>query len=179
MVTCATEASAPETRRSESVLRHVIHGLTTPHYCNVSLKYTTPHYCNVMSETKSQTDDGRTELPHPSDDPDLRYTHVGKQFEVCGSDVTFEIVDRDTSILPQADGIIIIESESKMIRSEHESDRSGVSRSALAPYEPEAENKAVWTVQGHINAFRNLRIAETDAWSYEDMFWNAQEDGDQ
>jgi len=29
--------------------------LSTPHYCNTSLKYTTPHYCNVMSETKSQT----------------------------------------------------------------------------------------------------------------------------
>jgi len=56
-----------------------------------------------MSETKSQTDDGRTELPHRSDDADLRYTHVGKQFEVCDSDVTFEIVNRDTSILPQTD----------------------------------------------------------------------------
>jgi len=52
---CATEASAPETRRSESVSRHRVYELSTPHYCNTSLKYTTPHYCNVMNETELQT----------------------------------------------------------------------------------------------------------------------------
>jgi len=56
-----------------------------------------------MSETKSQTDDGRTEPLHASDDANLRYTHAGKQFEVCVSDVTFEIVNRDASILPQTE----------------------------------------------------------------------------
>jgi len=52
---CVAEASAPETRRSESVSRHGVYGLSTPHYCSVIIKYTTLHYCSVMSETKSQT----------------------------------------------------------------------------------------------------------------------------
>jgi len=125
-----------------------------------------------MSGTQAQiTAEEQSELPHPNDDSDLRYTHIGKQFEIVGADTTFEIVDRDDSVLPQADGIIIIESDSNMIRSEHRTGTSSVSSSALKEHEPEAENKAVWTVRGHMKAFNNLRIQELDQYSYGDLYW--------
>jgi hypothetical protein len=116
------------------------------------------------------------ELPHPRDDPTIKYCHEGKRYDVAGSDTTFEIAAFDAETLPELDGLVIIESvDGSRINSEHQHRKGGVSRKVLGEHTPADADRAVWTATGLLSCIRRLEILEDDTGSYRDYYWERQD----
>jgi hypothetical protein len=129
------------------------------------------------NETEETADEGSDEeLPHPRDDPDIKYCHEGKRYDVAGSDTTFEIVTFDPGTLPELDGLVVIETvDGSPINSEHQHRKGGVSRKVLGEHTSDDADRAVWTATGLLSCIRRLEILEDDVGSYRDYYWERQD----
>lgn len=125
----------------------------------------------------AQTQTSDSELPHPRDDPPIKYAHEGKQYQIFATGQTFHIDTCLADAMPTQDGVVIIESDDgEHILSEHRHSRGGVSRKAIADYIPDEAERAAWTVRGLITQLRNMEIGEVDPGSYDELYWDTQED---
>lgn len=123
------------------------------------------------NETKETADEGSDEeLPHPRDDPDIKYLHEGKQYSTRQGEV-FEIVAYDPS--GPAGGLVVTKwaNRSSHPLHEHQRDGGGVSRDVLAPYLNEYDG-AVQTANMMFADIRDLRIMEEDPGSYSDIYYD-------
>jgi hypothetical protein len=128
---------------------------------------------DANSDEESESGD---ELPHPRDDPTIKYCHEGKRYDVAGIDTTFEIVAFDPDTLPELDGLVLIETvDGSPINSEHQHHKGGVSRKVLGEHTPDDADRAVWTATGLLSCIRRLEILEDEPGSYRDYYWERQD----
>lgn len=115
------------------------------------------------------------DLPHPSEDPDIRYCHEGKQYDVLGVDVRLTIVEYDPDGTAEvAGGIVILEAadEGHILPNEFDRSNAGVSRKAVEGRIPDEGHRAVYSVTGLINSVGQMELAEVDAYSYDDLYYD-------
>jgi hypothetical protein len=121
-----------------------------------------------MSEIVSQVEPD-SELPHPQDDPDIKYLHVGKQYKTPHGDI-IEITAYDPD--GPADGVIAFEFvEGGNGRHEHERSEGGVRAADIESY-IEKYDGYVQTATMTFKDIKELRLLEVDRRSYADLFYN-------
>ena len=115
--------------------------------------------------------DDSGELPDPSDDPDIRYTLPGKQYQLK----TGEVVEI-AAYTPDGPcgGIVAITWVDRDGHPNHESKRKngGVSREVIEPYiESDELEGGIQTVAMLRNDVADLRMLEEDTRKYDDLHW--------
>jgi hypothetical protein len=124
--------------------------------------------------TDAQQDDD--DLPHPCDDPALKYVHEGKRYDTpLGG--RFEIVAFDPDSRPDVGGLVTIQDcDGNPINSEHEHKKGGMSFEALARHIPKADDRGVYSVEGILAMLSRLEFMEVDPYSYDNLYWSQQDE---
>jgi len=92
-------------------------------------------------------------------------------------ELTFKIVAFDPDSRPDVGGLVTIEDcDGNPINSEHKHKTGGVSREALAGHIPQADDRAVYSVEGILAMLRRLEFMEVDPSSYADLYWSQQDE---
>lgn len=123
------------------------------------------------NDSEVNATDHPDDLPHPQEDPDIRYLHEGKQYTVFDGR-TFEIVrwDRDGP----AGGIVVVEWVNEPGHPPHESNRddAGISHEALQSWiDKYGDEGGVLTGNCILRGVRELNIGEVDPNSYTDLYY--------
>lgn len=113
------------------------------------------------------------ELPHPSEEPEIRWCHEGKEYKVAGIESNIRVVKYLPNEL-SGTGLVVVEFTDREDTPLHETERdeSGVEKEALQPYiEKYGDMGAVMSAPRLVKDMQDFKIQEVDFESYHEIYY--------